>query len=68
MFEIENSQIVTPPDKIQVYMDQVQQITDISQLLNISFNGFKIVREVKSSCVFDNNIELIDLKLDVFGP
>ena len=49
-------------------MDDAKHITDISQILNISFKGFKVVREVASTCVFDKNIQLIDIKLDVFGP
>jgi hypothetical protein len=37
-------------------------------LPDLEFEAHKLVREVKNTCAFDKNIEIIDLKLDVFGP
>jgi len=34
----------------------------------LEFEGHRLVKEVKNPCAFDKNIEIIDLKLDVFGP
>ena len=49
-------------------MDEAEHVTDPHQLMSLSFQNHKMVKEVSSACVFDKNIELIDLKLDIFGP
>ena len=49
-------------------MDEAVHITDPQQLMSLSFQNHKMVKDVCSTSVFNENIELIDLKLDVFGP
>lgn len=69
MFELDKEgNIKAAASDINVYMDEAEYITDIPELMKISFDDFKLVRDVRSTCAFDKNIELIDLKLDVFGP
>ena len=54
--------------KAVCYMDQAPHVTDFQQLQELDFNGYKMVKEVKTPCPYNKNIEIIDLKLDVFGP
>lgn len=49
-------------------MDSADNITDIPSLLKLEFEGHSLVRDVKNDCPFDGNIQIIDLKLDVYGP
>jgi hypothetical protein len=36
--------------------------------LRINFKGCPLVKDVRAQCLFDQNIEIIDLKVDVHGP
>lgn len=53
---------------IVCYMDAVETLKNPEQILKMEHEGHLLVKDVKSKCVFDENIELIDVKLDVFGP
>jgi hypothetical protein len=69
MFELDASnQIVASESSIISYMDSAEYVTDIPSLLKLKFEGHTLVRDVKSDCPFEGNIQIIDLKLDVFGP
>jgi len=69
MFELDASNgIVAAESSIISYMDSAEHVTDLPSLLKLEFEGHSLVRDVKSDCPFDGNIQIIDLKLDVFGP
>ena len=69
MFELDASNgIVAAESSIISYMDSAEHVTDLPSLLKLEFEGHSLVRDVKTDCPFDGNIQIIDLKLDVFGP
>lgn len=53
---------------IEVYMDKVDQILDPKQLSLMEFEGFPLVKSVRSDCPHNKRVEIIDLKLDTYGP
>ena len=54
--------------RIVSYMDEAEHIQDIGKLIELDFQGFKMVKTVSNPCAFGKGIEILDLKLDVFGP
>jgi hypothetical protein len=49
-------------------MDAAEHLKNPEELLKLNFEGHQLVKDVRSKCVFDENLELIDVKLDVYGP
>ena len=49
-------------------MEQAEYIEDVKDLLKLEIEGYQVVKDVKNGCSFDSNIEIVDLKLDVYGP
>ena len=49
-------------------MDESPHVQDFEKLLTLDFQGMKMVKEVSNPCAFGKGIEILDLKLDVFGP
>ena len=60
--------IIASSENIVSYIDQAEHIKDPSKLQGLEFEGFRIVKDVCNSTPWNHNIEVIDLKLDVFGP
>ena len=50
------------------YMDEAPSLKNPEEILKIEFEGHPLTKEVRTECVYDSNIELIDVKLDVYGP
>jgi hypothetical protein len=49
-------------------MDSAPLIHNPEDILKIEFEGYPLTKDVRSECAFDKSIELIDVKLDVYGP
>lgn len=43
-------------------------IPDIRDLLQVEFARHRLVRDVRKGCPYDQDVEIIDLKLEVSGP
>lgn len=69
MFELnEKGEPANPAQPIVSYLDEAEWIKFVPELIKLQFDGHKIVKDVCTECPWNKNIEIIDLKLDVFGP
>jgi hypothetical protein len=57
-----------PNYPIECYMDSAEVVTDIPKLMLLEIDGHPLVKVVTNTCPYDQNIDIIDLKLDVYGP
>lgn len=53
---------------VKVYMDEAPLITDMNELMNISFDGLNMARGTSAQCPWNKAVDAMDLKLDIFGP
>jgi hypothetical protein len=67
MFELSKSGEILCK-KIVCYMDEGQHMENPEDILSIKFEAFQLVKDVRTKCPFDESIELVDVKLDVYGP
>mmetsp|Transcript_18972 Transcript_18972/g.32412 ORF Transcript_18972/g.32412 Transcript_18972/m.32412 type:complete len:195 (+) Transcript_18972:68-652(+) len=54
--------------EIICFMDKAPFVENVAELLTLDFLGFNIVKQNQMECPVDPSIQLIDLKLNVFGP
>ena len=56
--------------KINVYLDNAKAVprNRIHELKDLPFAGIGVVNAVEADVPYDSKLQLIDLKLDVFGP
>ena len=64
LFDLEKS---LQEKQVNVYMDKVKLIKDVSQLMDQKLEGIDIVKCVNGECPWNNKYSTIDFKLDVFG-
>jgi hypothetical protein len=57
------------PSEVPVYMEgQEQAFRDLTKLITLSVNGANMVRQVQTTSPALPHIQMIDLKLNCFGP
>jgi hypothetical protein len=59
----------TKPEDVQVYLDNQEPVfKDLAKLCALEVNGTNMVKLVKTKSEALPHIELVDLKLNVYGP